>query len=69
MDVAGGEIAIRSRVTWVVLDCEEEFRYARQSAEEMREAYIRERRADAGAGAEAQSDFGVLDRDVQLACP
>ena len=35
----------------------------------MRDAYYNERRADAGAGTEAQRGFDMLDRDVGLARP
>ena len=52
MDVAGGEKAIRLRVAWILLDREEEFRHGliKAPADEMRGAYDKERRADAGRG-------------------
>ena len=71
MRVAGGEIAIRLRVAWILLDREEQLRHCliEAPAEEMRGAYYEERRADAGAGTEAQRGFDMLDRDVGLARP
>jgi hypothetical protein len=69
MGLAGGEYAIRHRVAWIVLDREAQLRHGLIEApsEEMRCAYLKERRADAGAGAEAQRGFEMLDRDVGLA--
>jgi hypothetical protein len=69
MGVAGGEIAMRLRVARILLDRKEQFRHCliELPAEEMRGAYHTERRADPGAGTEAQRGFAMLDRDVQLA--
>jgi hypothetical protein len=46
-------------VAWILLDREEQLRYCliEPPSEEMRGAYISERRADAGARAEAQRGF------------
>jgi hypothetical protein len=38
-------------------------------APEMRVAYYKERRTDAGAGAEAQRTFGMFDRSIGVASP
>jgi hypothetical protein len=71
MGAAGGENAIRLREARIVLDREEQFRHGlvEAPAVEMRLAYYRERRADAGARAEAQRGFDMLDRDVRLTRP
>src|SRR5262249_24564136 len=69
MRVAGGENAIWPWIAWVLLDREEQLRHGliEAPAEEMRIAYCYERRADAGAGTEAQRGLEMLDRDVGLA--
>jgi hypothetical protein len=53
------------------LDREEELRhcFVEVPAEEMGGTYPKERRADAGAGTEAQGGFYMLDRDARLARP
>src|SRR5580700_5463789 len=71
MGVAGGEKAISLRVGWILLDREQEFRHCliKTPAEELREAYICERRTDSGSGAEVQRGLEMLDRDVGIARP
>src|SRR5271157_3248199 len=71
MGIAGGENLIRVREARILLDCEEQLRHGliEAPAQEMGLAYYIERRADAGAGAEAQRGLDMLDRDVGLARP
>src|SRR5208283_6213430 len=71
MGVAGGENAIWVRKARIILDGEKEFRHCliEAPAEEMCLAYYSERRADAGARAEAQRGLEMFDRDVGLARP
>jgi hypothetical protein len=70
MGVAGGESAICLREARVVLDCEQQLwdGLIQSPSEEMRAAYQGERHT-AGAWAEAQRSFEMLDRDVGLARP
>jgi hypothetical protein len=69
MGIAGGEIAVRRREPRIVLDRQEQFRHGllEPPSQEMRLAYQRKRSADAGARAEPQRGFGMLDREVGVA--
>jgi hypothetical protein len=69
--VAGGEEAIRAREAGILLDREEQLRHGpiEASTEEMRYAYLKERRADPGAGTEAQRGLEVLDHAVEAGPP
>jgi hypothetical protein len=69
--VAGGEIAIRHRKTWILLDRQKQLRRCliEPSIEKMREAYYNKRRFDADARAEAQRGLGMLDPEIRLARP
>jgi|HubBroStandDraft_6_1064221.scaffolds.fasta_scaffold33304_5 hypothetical protein len=69
MGIAGGEIAVRRREARIVLDRQEQFRHGllEPPSQEMRLAYQRKRSADAGARAEPQRGFGMLDREVGVA--
>ena len=69
--VAGGKSAIRLRVGQILLDREKQLRNGLIEAptEEMCGAYPDEHWADAGARAEAQRCFAMLDRDVGLTRP
>src|SRR5215831_7855443 len=69
MGVAGGEVAIRRREARILLDREEQFRHGliEPPSQEMRLAYQRKRRANAGARTEPQRGLGTLDRRVGLA--
>src|SRR5215831_2025734 len=71
MGIAGGENAMRVREARILLDCEEQLRHGliEAPAQEMGLAYYIERRADAGAGTEAQRGLDMLDRNVGLARP
>jgi hypothetical protein len=71
MSVAGREKAMRRREAWILLDREEQLRHGiiEAPSEEMRHTYRKERRADAGAGTEAQRGLIMLDRDIGLARP
>ena len=71
MRVAGGEIAIRRRVTWIFLDREKQLRHGliETPTEEMRAADYNELRADPGAGTEAQRGLEMLDRDDRAGPP
>jgi hypothetical protein len=68
MRIAGSEVAIRQRGAWIILNREKKFRRSGReaSAEEMGGPYKQERRADAGARAEAQRGFEMLNRKVAL---
>src|SRR5262249_10415031 len=68
MRIAGGEVAIRQRGAWIILNREKKFRRCgrKAPAEEMGGAYKQERRADAGARAEAQRGFEMLNCKVAL---
>jgi hypothetical protein len=69
MGIAGGEIAIRRREARILLHREEQFRHGliEPPSQEMRLAYQRKRRANAGARTETQRGLGTLDREVGLA--
>ena len=71
MGIAGGEPAVWRWAAWILLDREEQLRHDLIEAptDEMRCAYLKKRRADAGAGTEAQRGFDMLDRKVGLARP
>ena len=71
MRTACGEITIRDRKTWILLDREEQLRRCliEPSIEKMCEAYCNERRFDADARAEAQRGLGMLDPEIRLARP
>src|SRR5262249_933712 len=69
MGVAGGEIAIWRREARILLDRKEQFRHGfiEAPSQEMRLAYQRMRRTNAGARTEPQRGLGVLDREVRVA--
>ena len=71
MRVARSEIAIWVGEAWILLNGQEKLRccLVEAPAGEVRGAYYKERRADAGAGTEAQRSFNMLDRDIGLARP
>ena len=67
--IASGEIAGRRREARIFLDCQKQFLHGliKPPSQEMRLAYQRKRRADAGARAQSQRDLGMLDREVGVA--
>ena len=69
MRVAGGQVATRLWVAWILLDREEQLRRCliEAPAEETRGAYYTERHADTGARTEPQRRFFMLNRDLGLA--
>jgi len=69
MRIASSEIPGRRREGRIVLDREKQFRHGliEPPRQEMRLAYQRKRRADAGAGAQSQRGLGMLDREVGVA--
>jgi hypothetical protein len=68
MGVAGGEKTIRRWEAWILLNREEQLRHRliEAPAEEMRGAYLMERRADPGARTETPRGLEVLDSGVGL---
>lgn len=71
MRIGRCEITIRPWKVRIVLHREKEFCHGliEPPSEEMREADLKERRANSFAGTEAQRNFDMLDRNVGLACP
>jgi len=64
-----GQIAIRHRVTWILLDCEEQFwhRLIESASQEMRLPDYGQRRANPGVRAQSQRVLDMLNRNVGLA--
>src|SRR5262249_208208 len=67
--ITGREIAIRYRKARILLDREKKFRHSliKSPSQEVRLAYYRKRRADAGARAQPQRPLDIRDRHVTLA--